>query len=207
MIGLLDIAKNTRRIPQEFFVVCNRYGILPSLWVLIVYALDQKMDVFVKDTHRKCDLSNPLNSYIPQQNFYRYAKTILISTSRFGIGELEGSFKTPTGLHRIAKKIGNGYPLGTVFKSRKAIGYVWKTHPNATIVHRIMWLEGLEPGLNCGGNVDSFKRYIYIHGFSDETTIGKPASCGCIHVGVDDLLPLFDTVPEGTLVFITGKRL
>ncbi len=207
MIGHLDITKTTRRIPQEFFNARNRLGILPSRWVLIVYTFDQKMDIFVRETYCKPDFSNPLNSYVPQRNLYKYVKTVLISTSRFGIGEIEGSYKTPIGLHRIAQKIGNGYPIGTVFKSRKAIGYVWKTHPSATIVHRIMWLEGLEPGLNCGGNVDSFKRYIYIHGYSDETTIGKPASCGCIHVGVDDLLPIFDTVPEGTLVFITGKRL
>jgi lipoprotein-anchoring transpeptidase ErfK/SrfK len=77
--------------------------------------------------------------------------------------------------------------------------------PDATIVHRIFWLEGLEPGFNRGGAVDSFQRYIYIHGFADETTLGRPASHGCIHLSAADLIPLYDWLPEGTLVWIDGR--
>ena len=71
------------------------------------------------------------------------------------------------------------------------------------ITDRILWLEGLEPGFNSGCEVDSRQRYIYIHGIGDESRLGQPNSQGCIHLGAADLLPLFDTIPEGTLVFIT----
>jgi len=92
--------------------------------------------------------------------------------------------------------------VGTVFKSRKPIGDTWQGRPNAKVTTRILWLEGLEPGFNRGGNVDSYSRYIYIHGTGDETTIGRPASCGCIHLAANDLIPLFDKLPVGTLVWI-----
>ncbi len=195
-----------RRIPEEFFVVCSRLGIPTTQWVLVVYVPEQRMDVFEKEQFVRDRFSTPLDSFLAAGRIYRYMKTVTVSTSRFGTGQLDGSFQTPLGLHRIAKKFGAGFPQGTVFKSRNAVGFTWKTHPEATIVHRIMWLEGLEPGVNRGDNVDSFKRYIYIHGFYDETTLGRPASCGCIHVAADDLIPLFDTLPEGTLVFITQKH-
>jgi len=65
-----------------------------------------------------------------------------------------------------------------------------------------LWLEGLEPGFNRGGSVDTFSRYIYIHGFGDQTTLGRPFSHGCIHLAANDLIPLFDRVPVGTLVWI-----
>jgi hypothetical protein len=132
-------------------------------------------------------------------------KRFVISTSRFGIGQVEGSNCTPLGLHRIAQKIGGGWPVGTAFKSRQAIGFTWQGLSEAKITTRILWLEGLEPGLNRGGKVDSHSRYIYIHGTGDETTLGRPASCGCIQVSSDDLIPLFDRVPEGTLVWIAER--
>ena len=115
------------------------------------------------------------------------------------------SQQTPLGLHRIAQKIGAGQPVGTVFRSRKGVGLTWQGKPDATIVHRILWLEGLEPQFNCDGNVDTFRRYIYIHGFGDETTLGRPKSHGCIHMAAEDLIPLFDRLPVGTLVWI-GER-
>src|SRR5205814_209523 len=108
---------------------------------------------------------------------------------------------TPLGLHRIAQKVGGGYPLGTVFRGRKEVGLTWRGFPQGAIVHRILWLEGLEPGYNHGGNVDTFKRYIYIHGFSDETTLGRPFSRGCIHLAAKDLIPLFNLLPAGALVW------
>jgi lipoprotein-anchoring transpeptidase ErfK/SrfK len=74
--------------------------------------------------------------------------------------------------------------------------------PQATICHRILWLRGLQPGFNRGGSVDSFARFIYIHDFGDETTLGPPASHGCVHVAASDLMPLFDRTPVGTLVWI-----
>ena len=81
-------------------------------------------------------------------------------------------------------------------------GYTWQGLPWAPITHRIFWLEGLEPGFNQGDNVDTHARYIYIHGTGDEPTLGRPASSGCIHLAAGDLLPLFDQVPEHSLVWI-----
>jgi hypothetical protein len=133
---------------------------------------------------------------------FRLLKTFRCSTSRFGIGQTEGSNRTPLGLHRIAEKIGNGWPAGTVFKARQPIGYTWKGMPDAKITTRILWLEGLEPGFNRGGSVDSHARYIYIHGTGDQTTIGKPSSCGCVHLADADLIPLFAKIPSGTHVWI-----
>jgi hypothetical protein len=127
-----------------------------------------------------------------------------ISTSAFGIGQAMDSNQTPLGLHAVARKIGAGHPIGTVFRGRRAAGFTWQGQPHATIVHRILWLEGLEPGFNRGGQVDSFRRCIYLHGFGDEATLGRPASHGCIHLAAHDLIPLFDRVPVGTLVWISG---
>jgi hypothetical protein len=133
----------------------------------------------------------------------RFEKKFHCSTSRFGIGQIEGSNRTPLGLHCIAEKIGGGEPAGTVFQSRLPVGHTSQPEfADAKITTRILWLEGLEPGLNQGTNVDSHDRYIYIHGTADQKTIGEPASCGCIHLADTDLIPLFDLLPDGTLVWI-----
>ena len=98
---------------------------------------------------------------------------------------------------------GGGEPAGTVFKARKVVGHTSQPgFADAKITSRILWLEGLEPGFNRGGNVDSHARYIYLHGTADQMSIGKPASCGCIHLADADLIPLFDKLPDGTLVWI-----
>lgn len=134
--------------------------------------------------------------------FVRLRRRFLISTSRFGVGQQEGSFRTPLGLHRVARKIGAGQPVGTVFRARRAVGLTRQGMTDATVCHRILWLEGLEPGLNRGGTMDSLRRYIYIHGFGDEATLGRPVSHGCIHMAASDLLALFDRTRVGTLVWI-----
>jgi lipoprotein-anchoring transpeptidase ErfK/SrfK len=126
------------------------------------------------------------------------------STSRYGIGQVRDTRKTPLGLHRVARKIGAGWPVGTAFRARQVVGFTWDGAPGATIAHRILWLEGLEPGFNRGGDVDTFSRYIYVHGLADEPTLGRPASHGCVHLAAADLLPLFDRVPVGTLVWIAA---
>lgn len=125
-----------------------------------------------------------------------------ISSSRYGTGQIKDSNRTPLGLHRVDEKIGAGRVLGTVFQARQPIGFTWAGLPSAPIVHRILWLEGLEKGINRGGHVDSRARYIYIHGTSDEMTLGRPASRGCIHLASKDLLALFRAVPIGTLIWI-----
>ena len=128
-----------------------------------------------------------------------------ISTSKFGIGQIAGSNQTPLGLHRIAEKIGDGCEAGTVFKGRKVIGHLRDGLPLESITTRILWLEGLEEGFNRGGNVDTHARYVYIHGFGDQDSLGTPTSLGCIHLADADLIPLYDLLPSGTLVWISAE--
>ncbi len=127
-----------------------------------------------------------------------------ISTSRFGIGNREGSFMTPPGIHRIEEKIGEGAPSGRIFESRKDTGRNW--HEGLTgdnlILTRILRLRGLEEGVNSGPGIDSYERYIYIHGTNHENCIGKPNSHGCVCMRNQDIIELFDSVEEGTIVFI-----
>ena len=137
----------------------------------------------------------------------------VISTAEKGIGSQKGSDQTPLGAHRIADKIGAGAPLGAIFKSRQNTGQIVNilTTPGADspddyVTSRIMWLDGLEPGLNKGGNVDSHERFIYIHGTGEEGKLGTPASHGCIRMRNQDVIDLFDRVKENTLVYITDGK-
>lgn len=127
-----------------------------------------------------------------------------VSTSRFGIGNREGSNMTPPGIHRIEEKIGQGAPPGRIFQSRNDTGINW--HPGLTednmILTRILRLRGLESGVNSGPGIDSFQRYIYIHGTNQEDRIGTPNSHGCICMRNQDIIKLFDSVEEGTIVFV-----
>ena len=131
------------------------------------------------------------------------ANTFTASTSKRGAGQKIDSLQTPLGLHRIVEKIGANEPIGTIFKGRRPIGTGGKGRSDAYITDRILWLAGLDAGFNLGGTVDSYDRYIYIHGVGDESNLGIPDSQGCIHLAATDLLPLFDVVPKGTLVFIS----
>ena len=133
---------------------------------------------------------------------YEPGKSYNISTSRFGVGQLKDSRCTPLGLHRVAGKFGGNLPPGAIFKGRKVIGQITKDNPHADIAHRILWLDGLEPGFNRGNEVDSYSRYIYIHGVGDESTLGQAASQGCIHMSAKDLLPLYDRLTIDSLVWI-----
>jgi lipoprotein-anchoring transpeptidase ErfK/SrfK len=171
------------QFPAAALRACSRCGVVPSRYFLAVNIARQSTALFYR-----------------RDGFYVPAKTFRCSTSMYGIGEVAGSNRTPRGLHRVAQKIGGGWPVGVAFKSRQVIGFTWQGQPLAPIAHRILWLEGLEPGLNRGGNVDSRARYIYIHGTGNEATLGRPDSHGCIHLSSDDLLPLYDKLPEGTLV-------
>ncbi len=126
------------------------------------------------------------------------------STSRFGNGGRENSFKTPPGLHRIAEKIGSGAPSGRIFKGRKDTKVDWdgSSIDNNLILTRILRLTGMEEGVNKGPGVDSYERYIYIHGTNLEGLVGTPLSHGCICMRNADILHLFDVVKEGTLIYI-----
>ncbi len=127
-----------------------------------------------------------------------------VSTSRFGNGNRENSLKTPLGIHRIREKYGAGAPPGRVFRDREDTGEDWdhsQTGDNL-ILTRILRLEGLEEGINKGPGVDSYERYIYIHGTGREDLVGTPLSHGCVCLRNHDIIRLFETVKEGTLVYI-----
>ncbi len=131
-----------------------------------------------------------------------------ISTSAKGIGSKRDSYKTPPGLHTIKRKIGSDVPYGGIMESRVYEGKIAKIlteKKNAKkdyVTTRIMWLQGEEPGINRGRNIDSYKRYIYIHGTPEEGFIGQPASHGCIRMRNKDVIELFDFVDEGTPILI-----
>ena len=121
-----------------------------------------------------------------------------VSTSRFGLGTEEGSLRTPTGRFRIAEKIGDGLPQGTVFKSRQPVKATKKLlQTEDLIMTRILWLDGLDPG-----NANTHERFIYIHGTNHEESIGKPVSHGCIRMKNADLLELYKLVDVDTPVDI-----
>lgn len=182
--------------PVAIIRACERLGVHPTPWLLIASVARQRLRVFEQAGLPVSRLRFPK---------YKLSRELVISTSRHGTGQMANSNQTPLGLHRIAEKIGEGHPVGTVFESRRAVGLQTHGRSKAAIAHRILWLEGLEPGLNRGGNVDSHDRYIYIHGVGDESRLGQPASSGCIHLSAADLLPLFDLIPCGTLVWISQR--
>ncbi|MGH1536920.1 MAG: L,D-transpeptidase family protein [Gammaproteobacteria bacterium] len=155
---------------------------------------------------------------ISEQTLYLYVKqkfvcSYPVSTSRYGIGQEEGTFKTPIGVHCIKEKIGENAEFAEIFLSREP------TNSLATIEHtavctevdcitsRILWLQGLEEGVNknCndeGCNVDSYSRYIYIHGTHEEGLIGQVASIGCIRMKNTDVIDLYEKLFISSLVII-----
>ncbi|MDB6073496.1 MAG: hypothetical protein JWO89_1136 [Verrucomicrobiaceae bacterium] len=128
----------------------------------------------------------------------RLVKEWPVSTARAGVGFKEGSLRTPVGQFRIREKHGAGAPSGTIFKSRQPAG-LWQGErlDDDLVLTRILRLEGLE-----ARNANTFDRYIYIHGTNDEPGIGRPGSHGCVRLRNDDMIDLYDLVPEGTEVWI-----
>ena len=137
----------------------------------------------------------------------------LVSTAKNGAGEKYGSFCTPRGRHIIRAKIGAGAPLNTVFVKRRPTGEIYNTElasrfPDRDwMLTRLLWLSGCEPGFNRLREVDTMRRYIYIHGCPDTAVMGKPGSIGCIRMHNRDLLELFDLVDAGTPVEIMESAL
>jgi len=129
-----------------------------------------------------------------------------VSTALKGLGCEEGSYRTPTGWHRVHACIGADAPTGMIFRGRIATGERWngENREEDLILTRILTLEGLEEGLNRGPGRDSLHRYIYIHGTNQEERIGEPVSHGCIRMRNADIMELFDRVPEGTRVLIVS---
>jgi L,D-transpeptidase YbiS len=137
-------------------------------------------------------------------------KTYSVSTAKRGAGEKNGSFCTPRGKHIVRAKIGAGQPVGAVFVRRRPTGEVWSPELDAKypgrdwILTRILWLSGREKGKNRLGDVDTMRRYIYIHGAPDRAEMGKPGSIGCVRMHNKDIVELFERVPPYTEVEIRG---
>ena len=138
----------------------------------------------------------------------RPVKRYTVSTAKNGLGEKNGSFCTPRGRHIVRAKIGAGQPLGAVFVRRRPTGEVWTPELHTQypgrdwILTRILWLSGCERGKNRMGDVDTMRRYIYIHGTPDTAELGKPGSIGCVRMRNRDVAELFDLVPPYTEVVI-----
>lgn len=139
-------------------------------------------------------------------------KRYSVSTAKNGAGEQNGSYRTPRGRHVIRAKIGAGLPENSVFVRRRPTGELctpelMAAHPQRDwILTRILWLSGCEPGFNRLGEVDTMRRYIYLHGSPDSVAMGTPGSIGCVRMRNADIIDLFDRVPPSTPVSILEAR-
>ena len=132
----------------------------------------------------------------------RVERTFPISSSKFGLGMEEGSFKTPTGRFRIAEKIGDDLPVEIAFKARQPLlPSAEMLAADDLVMSRILWLDGLETA-----NANTYARYIYIHGTNHEEEIGRPASHGCIRMRKADVAELFRLVSVNTRVVIVPPK-
>jgi L,D-transpeptidase YbiS len=136
-------------------------------------------------------------------------RSYLVSTATRGVGERKGSYCTPRGRHLIRAKIGAKQPANTVFIGRRPSGEVYSPElaerfpKRDWILTRILWLSGCEPGRNRLGDVDTMRRYVYIHGSPDSAQMGQPGSIGCIRMRNADIVELFELVPPYTPVNIS----
>lgn len=165
----------------------SRLGIKPAERVLVVRLAPSTLQFYVQG---------------------ELVKSYAVSTSRLPASNVKNSLGTPRGLHEIAERIGAGQPAGMVFDSRAPTGRHFSEIPDVRpetnlVATRILWLRGLESGVNRGGDVDTYERYIYIHGTNREERIGQPASAGCVLMRNLDIIELYDQVRVGDQVLIT----
>lgn len=177
-----DFIKESERVKQS----CEALSITPTRRQVIVSIERQELALIVDGALQR---------------------VVSISTSKNSPSCLADSYGTPLGLHALADKIGDGEPLGMVFKGRVATGQHFTESPadeqlRNLITTRIIRLRGLEANRNSGDGCDSYARYIYIHGTNHEDRIGAPFSGGCIEMLNTEVVELFDTVAEGDLVWI-----
>jgi lipoprotein-anchoring transpeptidase ErfK/SrfK len=154
-----------------------------------------------------------LHISIADQQLYGFADGVLtyrtaVSTALNGVGEKNGSGCTPRGRFQVRARIGGNLPAGAVLRGRRWTGEVWSPELHAQypgrdwILSRILWLSGCEPGRNRLGDVDTFRRYIYLHGTPDNEPMGVPLSHGCVRLRNDALIELYDRVPAHCAVQI-----
>lgn len=161
-------------------------------------------------------LISTINISVENQRLVGYSNSgeevfsVSIASAKNGVGQHYGSECTPLGSHRIRAKIGSGVSENSVFIGRRLTGEIYsealsRQHPNRDwILTRILWLCGNESGFNRGGQVDTQRRYIYIHGAPDSHDMGVPSSHGCIKMRNEDIITLFDLVRIGTTVNISS---
>tara|TARA_B100001094_G_scaffold177798_1_gene171795 strand:+ start:1762 stop:2376 length:615 start_codon:yes stop_codon:yes gene_type:complete len=201
--------------------VCFKKKIIGLLFIIGLFSFHNPtekdvlffVDEYCKDFYTKHDVKQLLFVSIKQQKIYliRHGHMVTsypISTSKFGLGNIENSKKTPLGLHIIERKIGKGIPSRGIIKAGVYTGeqvdleHYPVTKEGDFVTSRLMWLKGMEPGNNLGGIVDSYKRRIYIHGTPEEGLIGKPSSHGCIRMNNHQIIELFNLVEKGLFVLI-----
>lgn len=133
-----------------------------------------------------------------------------VSTAANGVGEQNGSFQTPRGRHIVRAMIGRDAEIGSIFVGRRPTGEMYTPemrmqYPDRDwILTRVLWLSGIEPGLNRHGEVDTMRRYIYIHGSPEDVDMNEPGSAGCIRMRNADIIELFNLVEPGIPVTIHG---
>ena len=188
--------------------------------ILLLFSVNQfaqkkiikKAEEYIKKKYKR-SYHEVLYVSTAQQKMYhikekKVLKTYVISSASAGLGNKSGSNKTPLGLHKVKNKIGDKTPLNGRMIGRVYYGHIAKIYTDKTksktddVTSRILWLEGLEKGLNKGKGIDSYKRYIYIHGTSEEGRLGTPASHGCIRMKNHDVVELYNKVKLGVLVLI-----
>lgn len=173
---------------ESFNEACLRLRIKPADRFLLVNIAEQSLRVV---RHGRVEVLYP------------------VSTSLRAPSNVRDSLGTPRGLHEIAERIGGEQPIGMVFKGRRPTGRHYAEHEDDgnLITSRILWLRGLEPGRNAGEDaegrcVDTFARYVYIHGTNREERIGRPQSAGCVLLRNLDMIALHDATRVGDLVWI-----
>ena len=171
-------------------------------------------EIFSKYSHKVSNKNFLIYISIVNQSLTVYKnfekiKVYKISSSKYGEGTQEGTNKTPLGAHYIKEYIGKNEEIFTIFKNRKATKNKTKVIKNEAyfdediISSRILWLEGLENGKNKGTGVDSYQRYIYIHGTNEEGLLGKKASHGCIRMGNSDIIKICSMDICNSIVYIS----
>jgi len=162
------------------------------------------MQYWDQDQRAKIEISIPEQCLAVWEN-NKIISEYPISSAKNGLGYDEGSYKTPLGFFEIAETIGAYEPIGTIFQSRKPVGIWPKDEPEDAsdlILSRILWLHGLEEK-----NINTYSRYIYLHGTNHEHLLGTAASQGCIRLGNRGIIDIFEKVTKKTQVKIVDSPL
>jgi len=165
--------------------------------------------IFLAQTARALSVATEIIVSVPDQQLavIDHGKVIskyAISTSKFGLGDGNGTYRTPLGTLFVSAKFGDHLPPGAVIKNRAPTGEIVNANAPGrdAIVSRVIWLRGMEEQ-----NRLARDRCIYIHGTPEECHIGRPASFGCIRMRSREVIALYDLAHIGMHVTVTPKRI